>query len=183
MENRRFAVLAGLGCLAAVLIGTVVAIALLVGPITTGLSRLTQATGPGTVSTVAQPTQQTVAALPTMTAMPSQPGENPAQTGMEPSNVATGSLAPLYQAVNPGVVNVRVYIARGGMTGQGAGSGFLIDTEGHIVTNDHVVAQAEAVTVVFHDGTEVHADIVGTDPDSDLAVIKAESVPDGAHPA
>jgi S1-C subfamily serine protease len=182
MENRRFAVLAGLGCLAAVLIGTVVAIALLVGPVTTGLTHLTQDTGPGTVSTMAQPTRETVAALPTMTPILSQPERNNAQKGIEPSSVATRSLASLYQAVNPGVVNIRVYIARGGMTGQGAGSGFLIDDAGHIVTNDHVVAQAERVTVIFYNGFEARAEVVGTDPDSDLAVIKAEDVAQGAHP-
>ncbi len=57
---------------------------------------------------------------------------------------------------------------------EGSGSGFLIDRQGHIVTNNHVVEGAEEVQVAFHDGTVVRADIVGTDPDSDLAVIKVE---------
>lgn len=56
----------------------------------------------------------------------------------------------------------------------GQGSGFVYDAEGHIVTNNHVVEGAEQITVIFADGTEAFATIVGTDPGSDLAVIKVE---------
>ncbi len=52
------------------------------------------------------------------------------------------------------------------------GSGFVLDKEGHIVTNYHVVGDAVKVTVIFFDKTEVQAKIVGTDPHSDIAVIK-----------
>ncbi|MGW8251778.1 MAG: S1C family serine protease, partial [Anaerolineales bacterium] len=55
---------------------------------------------------------------------------------------------------------------------QGVGSGFVWDKEGHIVTNNHVVDGAEKIEVVFADGTTFEAKLVGTDPDSDLAVIK-----------
>ncbi len=48
--------------------------------------------------------------------------------------------------------------------GEATGSGFVIDEEGHIVTNQHVVADAQSVQVEFSDGTEVDAEIVGTDP-------------------
>jgi S1-C subfamily serine protease len=54
----------------------------------------------------------------------------------------------------------------------GQGSGFVYDTAGHIVTNNHVVEGAEEITVIFADGTEAEATIVGTDPGSDLAVIQ-----------
>jgi S1-C subfamily serine protease len=80
------------------------------------------------------------------------------------------------------VVNIRVYVQRQGMSGQGAGSGFVLDDAGHIVTNHHVVAEAERVTVLFYDSTEVEAEIVGTDPQSDLAVIRVASMPDGVKP-
>jgi 2-alkenal reductase len=79
------------------------------------------------------------------------------------------------------VVNVQVYVSQGGMTGQGAGSGFILDDEGHIVTNNHVVAQADEVTVVFYNGFEARAELVGTDADSDLAVIRVDEVPEEAH--
>jgi S1-C subfamily serine protease len=58
------------------------------------------------------------------------------------------------------------------MPQQSLGSGFVWDKQGHIVTNNHVVAGAEKITVVFYDDTSVSAEIVGTDPHSDLAVLK-----------
>jgi 2-alkenal reductase len=58
----------------------------------------------------------------------------------------------------------------------------VLDPEGHIVTNNHVVADAQAVTVVFFNGLEAHAKVVGTDPDSDLAVLRVEALPEGVTP-
>jgi S1-C subfamily serine protease len=108
-----------------------------------------------------------------------------------------------YKRVNPAVVNIRV-VRRVGSEGltlpdipgfpntpqgpeefyqQGSGSGFVIDTEGHIVTNNHVVEEAEDVQVAFHDGRMVRAKVVGTDPDSDLAVIKVDMPADLLYPA
>ncbi len=57
----------------------------------------------------------------------------------------------------------------------GQGSGFVYDKEGHIVTNNHVVADADRVVVIFSDDTEVDATVVGTDPGSDLAVIQVDT--------
>jgi S1-C subfamily serine protease len=65
---------------------------------------------------------------------------------------------------------------------QAEGSGFLIDGQGHIVTNNHVVENAKNIEVTFTDGSTVGAKVVGTDPDSDLAVIKVERIPDGVKP-
>lgn len=62
------------------------------------------------------------------------------------------------------------------------GSGFVWDDQGHIVTNNHVVADAEKITVTFTDGTIRNAVVIGTDPDSDLAVIKLDSLPDRLTP-
>ncbi|WP_420632089.1 S1C family serine protease [Candidatus Leptofilum sp.] len=62
------------------------------------------------------------------------------------------------------------------------GSGFVYDTQGHIITNNHVVANAIRVTVVFSDDTEAEAEIIGTDPGSDLAVLKVDVDPDRLHP-
>ncbi len=64
---------------------------------------------------------------------------------------------------------------RGGM-----GSGFIVDADGHIVTSNHVVAGAEAVTVILDDGTRLDATVVGGDARTDLALLKVES--DGTLP-
>jgi serine protease Do len=65
---------------------------------------------------------------------------------------------------------------------QGLGSGFVYDKDGHIITNNHVVADADKITVIFPDDTEVDAALVGTDPDSDLAVIKVDMPADQLQP-
>ena len=54
----------------------------------------------------------------------------------------------------------------------GAGTGFILDKDGYVATNNHVVADADEVTVTLQDGREFAAKVVGTDPDSDLAVLK-----------
>jgi 2-alkenal reductase len=59
--------------------------------------------------------------------------------------------------------------------GQGEGSGFVWDTEGHIVTNSHVVENATKVRVIFADGVSAEAEVLGADPGSDLAVIKVDA--------
>ena len=69
-----------------------------------------------------------------------------------------------YQRVNPAVVHISV--------GVGQGSGFVIDSSGLIVTNNHVVEDAQTLEVTFSNGDQYPAQIVGTDPGADLAVIK-----------
>lgn len=58
---------------------------------------------------------------------------------------------------------------------QGVGSGFVISPDGYIVTNDHVAGNATAITVAFPDGSEREARLVGSDAESDLALIKVET--------
>jgi len=58
---------------------------------------------------------------------------------------------------------------------QGVGSGFVYDDHGHILTNNHVVENAEKITVAFYDGVEVSAKVVGADKQSDVAVIKVDN--------
>ena len=106
-----------------------------------------------------------------------------------------GTLEQIYTQVNPSVVHIEVtqkeevtfptFPEIPGFTfpapqgpqefyRHGTGSGFVWDKEGHIVTNNHVVADADRINVVFHDGTTVEGKVVGTDPDSDLAVVKVD---------
>ncbi len=58
---------------------------------------------------------------------------------------------------------------------RGVGSGFVYDDAGHVLTNNHVVSDAEKITVTFYDGTEASATVVGADKQSDVAVIKVEN--------
>ena len=89
------------------------------------------------------------------------------------------TLTTIYRNVNPSVVYI---IVENGTADQGSGSGFVYDDEGHIVTNNHVVAAADAFEVVFADGSRHRATLVGTDVDSDLAVIKVDELPEGVTP-
>ena len=64
---------------------------------------------------------------------------------------------------------------------QSTGSGWIYDHDGHIITNNHVVENADVITVRFQDGSEHKATVVGTDPKTDIAVIQVET--GGLHPA
>lgn len=79
-------------------------------------------------------------------------------------------LEALYKHVSPGVVSIQV----AGASGSGQGTGFVIDTQGHIVTNYHVVKTEGNIEVHFVSGVKSYATIVGTDMDSDLAVLKVD---------
>ncbi len=90
------------------------------------------------------------------------------------------SLSDLYAKLNTGVVSILIY-PRGGPTDSlpsAQGSGFVIDSDGHIVTNQHVVADASDIEIDFPSGQKTFATLVGTDPDSDLAVLKVDVSPD-----
>ncbi|HLY28909.1 MAG TPA: trypsin-like peptidase domain-containing protein, partial [Aggregatilineales bacterium] len=77
----------------------------------------------------------------------------------------------IYQRMDPAVVNIEISNQESGDV-VASGSGFVIDTNGDIVTNNHVVDGAKSITVTFYDGYTAPAKIVGTDAYSDLAVIK-----------
>jgi S1-C subfamily serine protease len=62
------------------------------------------------------------------------------------------------------------------------GSGFVLDKEGHIATNQHVVADASALTVTFADGTNAKAKVTGSDASTDLAVVEVDVAPERLHP-
>lgn len=94
--------------------------------------------------------------------------------------------AKAYEAVRPSVVRVRGLSAPdadGKQKELGVGSGVVIVDEGIILTNLHVVLGAPRLQVVFDDGHEAEADYVASQPENDLAVIRARSVPDDLKPA
>lgn len=89
-------------------------------------------------------------------------------------------LVNLYARANPAVVNITIYGMQSGQVAPlGQGSGFVYDETGHIVTNAHVVAGADQVEITFSDGTIRAAKIIGLDPNSDLAVVKVDRLPEG----
>ncbi len=132
------------------------------------------------------------------------------QTGEQPAASAVGlpSLSGIIERVTPAVVNIRVEKSAGaamfgGPEGfmrrffdehdprlkkwrdrrpaAGVGSGFVISPDGHIVTNHHVVAGAEEITVTFHDKRKLSARLVGADSKTDLALLKVEAEEPLAH--
>jgi len=94
-------------------------------------------------------------------------------------------LINVYDRVSPSVVFITVQISGGSTsaaTGEASGSGFVIDNDGHIVTNNHVIDNATKIRVKFSDAVDVEGKVVGRDPDSDLAVLQVK-VPAGTlHP-
>lgn len=100
--------------------------------------------------------------------------QNNAQNEAQAPPSSTGQLfaheeafIDLFERVNNSVVHVGV--------DDGQGSGFVFDKAGYIVTNNHVVALANTIIITFADGDQLDATVVGTDPDSDLAVLKVDA--------
>ncbi|MBZ0290470.1 MAG: trypsin-like peptidase domain-containing protein [Anaerolineae bacterium] len=81
----------------------------------------------------------------------------------------------IFNQVSPSVVSISITGESDTMGEFGAsGTGFVIDTDGHIVTNNHVVDNATQIEVNFLNGTIAEGTVVGLDPDSDLAVLKVD---------
>jgi S1-C subfamily serine protease len=130
-----------------------------------------------TPSPTATPRIQTVMVVATPTPGPLRAGGD----DVEAQRIA------VYRRVAPAVVNVTTQVLRtdffwGTMPEEGSGSGFLWDTEGHIVTNYHVIEGAQQIEVSFGGDESMSAVVVGSDPTDDLAVIKVDSVPEGVQP-
>ncbi len=92
---------------------------------------------------------------------------------VEQADVAQKVLINVYQRVDPAVVNIDIN-ADSADGQESSGSGFVLDTDGHILTNSHVVQDAKSILVTFYDGYAASATIVGADDYSDLAVIKVD---------
>ena len=98
---------------------------------------------------------------------------------------STSTLGAVYEKARQGVVEITVSGSAdpsGEGQGQAQGSGFVIDDEGHIVTNQHVVDGATSISVLFWNGETASATLVGSDPSTDLAVIKVDASESLLHP-
>ena len=80
----------------------------------------------------------------------------------------------VYRRTINGVVNLS--------DGNGTGSGYIIDQEGHIITNNHVVESMQEIYITFADRTTARGRVIGTFPEGDIAVVQAEQLPAGAAP-
>ena len=123
----------------------------------------------------------------------SAPRTAPVRGGLRTAGDAPGSVnfADVAERINPAVVNIDA-ASRGGHEGrrrraddtsdpqqhefelphQGSGSGFIIDRQGYILTNYHVIEDADRITVTLADGRALRGDVVGSDPAIDVALIK-----------
>ena len=103
------------------------------------------------------------------------------------STTASLSVSDVYEKAYKSVVEITTTLNQSSPMGgeqqaSGQGSGFVFDAEGHIVTNHHVVDGAQSVSVRFWDGSTYDATVVGTDPSTDLAVIKVDAPADVLFP-
>jgi S1-C subfamily serine protease len=104
--------------------------------------------------------------------------ESAIEAGIQPPS----TLAELYESVSPGTVSIMVATGAGGQMGGGVGSGFVISEEGYIVTNDHVVEGGTRFFVRFYNDVDAIAEVIGVDPDSDLAILRVQELAEGVRP-
>lgn len=100
---------------------------------------------------------------PPVTAAPTQ------ETDAQLLDSYSKTVSAVVNRVAPSVVNVRI---KSGQRGQGSGTGFLIAPDGFILTNSHVVHGAKEIEVTLHDARVFSAQLIGSDPETDLAVIR-----------
>lgn len=138
-----------------------------VGTVAGGLAETVEQQLPTAAATAAQ----TGANLETVAQ--TNPTAEPVPPVIEPVPVpptsAEQALIELYERVNPGVVTV--YMSTG------SGSGFIVDADGYIVTNNHVIAEGGPIGILFHDGDMRSAELIGADSQSDIALLKVEAAP------
>jgi len=92
------------------------------------------------------------------------------------------SASAVYQQAAPGVVTISTVAGRAGRVGEGTGSGIVLNSDGDILTNAHVVAGATQIQVTFKDGQTVAATVTNSDSSADLAVLRVTGVGSSLHP-
>ncbi len=112
----------------------------------------------------------------TQTPAPSDDGGNVSLTAIE-------DLPELVERVMPSVVAISTVSGSGIRQAQGLGTGVVVDKDGHILTNYHVVEGARDVRVEFSDGTVAQGTVIGSDPGNDLAIVRVDLPEDALTPA
>ena len=143
------------------------------------------AVAPSPTATLAPPPTPTPP--PTLPPPPPSPSNARASTAEDATAALEARLTGIYRENAPAVVNITTQILRrdffwGVIPESGAGSGFLWDDQGHIVTNYHVVEDAHTIDVSFGPELVTSAQVVGVDPPNDLAVLKVDEVPPRVQP-
>ena len=143
-----------------------------------------QPSDPSEATPAAQPAQPGF--VPTLVPTPSKPkaevtqldywrqGNGFSVTQYDPQQ----SLAPLIEAVQPAVVSIHTRSSRGMFASAGMGSGFIIAADGLVVTNHHVVAGNDQLEVHLPDGRRFEGTVVGSDPQTDVAVVRLTGAKD-----
>ncbi len=143
-------------------------VAALVASLTTGLI-----VGRGNGSSQAQ------RSLPNSTAQLGTADDNSVEVPVSSSTADSPDWQAVASAVAPSVVSIAISSS----SGEGVGSGVIVDASGLVLTNDHVVGTSSEVTVTLYDGTMYKAEIVGNDPTTDLAVVRLVDAPDDLRSA
>ncbi len=130
--------------------------------------------------------QQDSAVLPTVTAIPTptaveQRDDSAAFDEQAAANDLEARVIDVYDAASPSVVNITNRSTAydrffGASPQEGTGSGFVYDDQGHIVTNYHVIEGADEILITLADGQVYEAEVVGSDPTNDLAVLQVDSI-------
>jgi putative serine protease PepD len=110
--------------------------------------------------------------------------ERSSGTAVDSNGDGALSVNDIYRDAKQGVVEIKTtstsdsstgpFGVPGGQQSESEGSGFVLDKDGHIVTNEHVVADADSIEVTFADGTKADAEVVGSDASSDVAVLHVD---------
>lgn len=130
------------------------------------------------------------APTPLPTPIPVAVRPTPAPSSLAPAAAIMGAnedaIADLFERVAPSVVNITVRVpnttGQGPNQRQGSGSGFVVDDQGHILTNEHVIKDATRIEVTLADGLKATAEVRGRDALNDIALLKVEAPPERLRP-
>ena len=137
---------------------------------------------------LANPTRAAIPPTPAASAPAAAATDSPATWATAPGRVPYNEdlVAAIYERVSPSVVHVTTRVAmentQVGSRRQGSGSGVILDADGHVLTNHHVVSDATRVEVTLADGARLPAEVRGRDPLTDLAVLKVDAAPEQLQP-
>jgi S1-C subfamily serine protease len=153
-------------------------IATVIPPLATDVATSLPAVPTGAASQAAQPTSLAQDTPASATSLPGSNAATPLPTltpvptlANRTSNPEEQQLEDLYARVSPSIVSILVDL---GSQGGAQATGFVFDTAGHIVTNQHVVDGATSIEIDFPSGVKLLGKVLGSDPDSDLAVIAVQ---------